>query len=319
MRIAIVGDLDDLSAAYIGWLIGKRGGEVIGLSEERLGLEWSFEINAERTLIVVGGLECELASFDGAFVRLNPEPAVPEEFGLSPRLAPIYALERRHGLHWLLDEMPCAVVNRPSFGRSNGSKPLQMHLLALAGFDVPRWLAANDASLAAAFAASCPRGAVYKSCSGLRSHVRRVDERFIERLGERTAPVVVQEFVSGSDVRVHVVGEETFATEVLSESTDYRFDSGVSTYRSVVVPDTIARLCCEYAASEGLLLAGFDFRYGPDGWRCLEMNPVPTFLPYEAATGEPIGEAIGDLFDDRPTHTSRPSRLAEATTFAGTP
>jgi len=44
-------------------------------------------------------------------------------------------------------------------------------------------------------------------------------------------------------------------------------------------------------------VAGFDFRVTPDGdWYCLEMNPVPTFLPYEMATSQRIGEAILDIF-----------------------
>ena len=44
-----------------------------------------------------------------------------------------------------------------------------------------------------------------------------------------------------------------------------------------------------------LTLAGFDFRVTKDGrWYCLEVNPMPTFLPYETATGQPIGNAVLD-------------------------
>ena len=48
------------------------------------------------------------------------------------------------------------------------------------------------------------------------------------------------------------------------------------------------------------MLAGFDFRCAPDGvWYCLEVNPVPTFLPYEAATGVPIADAVLDELLER--------------------
>ena len=55
--------------------------------------------------------------------------------------------------------------------------------------------------------------------------------------------------------------------------------------------------CISFAAREGLLLAGFDFRVDETTgtWSCLEMNPVPTFLPYEASTGQRIGDAVIDL------------------------
>jgi D-alanine-D-alanine ligase-like ATP-grasp enzyme len=44
-------------------------------------------------------------------------------------------------------------------------------------------------------------------------------------------------------------------------------------------------------------VAGFDFRVTPEGsWYCLEVNPMPTFLPYEMATRQPIGAAILNLF-----------------------
>lgn len=52
---------------------------------------------------------------------------------------------------------------------------------------------------------------------------------------------------------------------------------------------------CEVARAEGLLVAGYDFRVTDDDcWYCLEMNPVPTFLPYEMETVQPIAEAILD-------------------------
>jgi D-alanine-D-alanine ligase-like ATP-grasp enzyme len=62
-----------------------------------------------------------------------------------------------------------------------------------------------------------------------------------------------------------------------------------------VIPDEIAQRCVQVAQDEDLLLAGFDFRVDPSGrWHCLEVNPVPTFLPYEMSTGQPIGAAVVD-------------------------
>lgn len=227
---------------------------------------------------------------------MNPQPPLPAELAVADELSPVYAVERRYALHWLLDSAPFQVVNRPSRGRSNGSKPFQMALLAEAGFSVPAWLVTNDLRAARSFLRLAPSGAVYKACSGLRSQVRLVDDALLERFAGGTSPVVLQHYVPGDDVRVHVVGTRIFATAVSAPGIDYRFGADEARYEPTTVPAGIAELCVAFARAEGLQLAGFDFRLDSDGaWWCLEANPVPTFLPYEAGSGHPIGDAILDL------------------------
>jgi glutathione synthase/RimK-type ligase-like ATP-grasp enzyme len=136
---------------------------------------------------------------------------------------------------------------------------------------------------------------IYKSCSGLRSHVRRVDDTLRARLVEGSAPILIQDYIPGHDVRVHVVGERTFPVAVISDAIDYRFDEADTQYRVIELPAVLAQMCVKFAADQGLLLSGFDFRRTGDGdWYCLEVNPVPTFLPYEAATGLGIADAVLD-------------------------
>jgi hypothetical protein len=89
--------------------------------------------------------------------------------------------------------------------------------LEAAGFDVPRWIASNSADAVRAFTSECRGQAIYKASSGLRSRVRRVDPQLIERLYAGTTPTVVQEYVHGTDVRVHTVERHAFACEVASE------------------------------------------------------------------------------------------------------
>ena len=227
---------------------------------------------------------------------MNPRPPLPPELAAAVDLSPVYAIERRYALHWLLDSAPFPVVNRPSRGRSNGSKPFQMALLTQAGFTVPPWLVTNHARAALSFLEAAPSGAVYKATSGLRSQVRLVDDPLLERLARGTSPVVLQHFVPGDDVRVHVVGTRTFATVVSATGIDYRFSDAEAHYEPTQAPDDVVALCLSFAETEGLDLAGFDFRRDAAGvWWCLEANPVPTFLPYEAGSGHAIGDAILDL------------------------
>jgi glutathione synthase/RimK-type ligase-like ATP-grasp enzyme len=160
---------------------------------------------------------------------------------------------------------------------------------------VPAWLVSNDPERVGAFLAS-GRPAIYKAVSGLRCHVRRVDDTLLRRLAEGTTPVLVQDYVEGTDVRIHVAAGDCFATEVLGGGTDYRFD-GACEYRASSAPAQIEERCRAVASAAGLLLAGFDFRLDREGaWHCLEVNPMPSFIPYEWATGQPIAETLVEAF-----------------------
>ena len=302
----LAGDPHDLTGAYLGWLAEQRGAQVERLAEDELGLGWRFEIDPDGKVGVWAGGE-RLPDPTGVAVRLNPEPTVPDLLELSEKELPVYVGARRAALTALLEALPVPVVNRPTCGRTNGSKPLQMAWLQRLGFDVPRWLVTNDPVGAAEFAAPYDR-VVIKSVSGLRSHARLLDDGHLEQLRAGTAPVLLQVYVPGYEVRVHVVEEQAFGTRIDSTEVDYRFDTDHADSTAVAVPDSIAALCRQAAELEGLLLAGLDFRVDPDGrWWCLEMNPVPTFLPYEAMTGHAIGDATLDLLvPERATHDSSP-------------
>jgi glutathione synthase/RimK-type ligase-like ATP-grasp enzyme len=294
MTIALLGDPEDLAAVYIGWLASKRHVEVVWLPEQSLGTEWSFSIDELGTEanLRLGERWQSFSELSGVFVRFNPNPPLPPGLTLTGEFRSAFLMERREGLHQLLEVLPCKVINRPSAGRANASKPYQMRTLAQAGFCVPPWVVTNRDDALAAFEAEHSNVCIYKATSGLRSRVRRVDGEFRHRLSEGTTPTVVQQFIAGRDVRVHTVGDDAFATEVLTDAIDYRFEQG-SKYRVTEIGFELAQLCCETAKREELMLAGFDFRVTEDDrWYCLEMNPVPSFLPYEMCSGVPIGDAI---------------------------
>ena len=299
MTICIVGDPQDLAAVYMGWLAEVRGVESVTLTEQGFGVDWSVDLEATGITGTTGVLrvadrELELSKLCGAFVRLNPEPPLPEELDLPEEERFPFVLERRGALEFVLNALPCRLANPPIAGRSNGSKPYQMRVLTDAGFEVPRWVVTNDVDAARAFLEEGP--AIYKAPSGLRSRVRRVDEELLERLAAGTTPVVLQRYVPGTDVRLHIVEGRPFPTEIRSEAgVDYRFDDGAKRYQPIEAPEAIVALCREVARRERLTLAGFDFRVTPDGrWTCLEVNPVPSFLPYEMETKQPIGAAVLD-------------------------
>lgn len=307
MLIALVGDTRDLTLQYVGWRARRRGCDVLELDESALGQSWHFDLDAERDhgYVTVRGRAHALDALAGVAARMHPWPRLRGSRRLSLGASAFARSERRSGIYALLSAVPGAVANRPWAGRSNGSKPLHMQELSAWGFAVPSWIATNDPDRAADFVARSPAGAVFKSVSGLRSRVQMVDRQLRRAMLAGTAPVVIQEYVPGGETRIHVVNERVFGTRVTSRHVDYRYGHGGSFARARV-PTAVAALCVGFARAQGLEIAGFDFRVARDGrWFCLEANPLPTFLPYELATGQPIADA---LLDSMAAAARRPRR-----------
>ena len=191
------------------------------------------------------------------------------------------------------------VVNRPAAGRSNLSKPFQLSLIADAGFGTPDTLVTSDVSAARDFLSRHGR-IVYKSISGCRSIVSVIDAASkyeLDRMGH--GPVQLQQWIDGLDVRVHVVGERSFATSIASPATDYRYVvTGEATLAVAPfdLPEGLARKLVALVQGMGLIFAGIDLRLTRGGdWVCFEVNPSPGFTYYEDQTGQPIARAIAEL------------------------
>jgi glutathione synthase/RimK-type ligase-like ATP-grasp enzyme len=200
-------------------------------------------------------------------------------------------------LAWL-DQTEALVVNRPSAMTSNGSKPLQLALIASAGFTVPETLLTTDVEEAAAFRDRYGR-VIYKSIGGVRSRVSFFGDETLERIRGAACALQLQEYVNGTDVRVHVLGEEMFACTIESDAVDYRYPMAQLEEPKIAacdLPGEIALRCVELTSMLGLSFAGIDLRHTVDGrWVCFEANPSPGYTFYEQATGAQITKALRDL------------------------
>jgi hypothetical protein len=190
------------------------------------------------------------------------------------------------------------VVNRPAAMASNCSKPYQSAWIQSLGFRIPDTLVTTDPAQALEFWRR-HESVIYKSVSGIRSIVSRLTPEHVSRLPDiASCPTQFQQYVSGTDYRVHVVGGQLFACQIISAADDYRYSAEPVYMEPCDLPPDLTASCGKLAASMSLMLAGIDLRRTPeDEWFCFEVNSSPGFTYFQDKTGQPIAEAIARLLD----------------------
>lgn len=249
--------------------------------------------------------EYPLAGFAGVYTRLVDSDALPEHRPRGRRPPDPRRVAHSAFLHGALDDWlelaadaaACRVVNPPSATASNGSKPYQAQRIAEAGLAVPETLVTNDPAEARRFAREYGR-VIYKSTSGVRSVVRELgpDRSDAALARVRHLPTQFQQYVGGTNVRVHVVGAAVFATEVRTAAVDYRYahhDGQEVAMAAAALPGDVAARCVELSRRLALPLCGIDLKRSDDGtYYCFEVNPSPAYSYYQEHTGQPIAEAL---------------------------
>src|SRR5215469_1809374 len=204
-----------------------RLGAPIAFLDQRLVLDTEIELDVG---VVVEGcvrtptLGIGLGSITAAYMRPHDTQRLPviEQAGQeSP--AWHHAVRIDDALYSWADLTPALVVNRPAAMASNNSKPYQaIHIQAL-GFAIPETLITTDPQAAREFWKRYGT-VIYKSISGIRSIVSRLTSDQLERLEDvRWCPTQFQQYIPGNDYRVHVVGGNIFACEIISMVDDYRY------------------------------------------------------------------------------------------------
>jgi hypothetical protein len=249
----------------------------------------------------IGGRSCRLDEISGLYVRLMDNRILPELKGVAADSEVRRHSDELHRLFWeWLDITRATVVNRPTAMASNTSKPFQAQLIRAAGIGIPDTLITNQPEQVRAFVAE-HGSVIYKSISGCRSVVQELDLSDLDRLDDITwCPVQFQALIDGVDVRVHVIGDDVYATRISSEATDYRYAAmggGRPAWMTpAVLSDDLTQRCVELTRSLGLVFSGIDLRItNDDRVVCFEVNPCPAFNYFEGNTGQPIARSVARL------------------------
>jgi RimK-like ATP-grasp domain len=249
----------------------------------------------------IDGRWIELSEITSAYLRPFSSCELPAiaKAGVESRVWQHAAMVDDILLAWA-DLTAARLVNPLSAMSANGSKPYQLEQLRQVGWQVPETLITTDPQAAREFWADHGE-VIYKSISGIRSKVSRLRPEHLERFQNITScPTQLQRYIRGTDHRVHVIGSDVFACEVVSEADDYRYP-GENTVelRPSALPYEIQTLCLKTADALGLPFVGIDLRLtSEDEWFCFEANPSPGFTYYESATGLPIRRAVARFLSE---------------------
>jgi glutathione synthase/RimK-type ligase-like ATP-grasp enzyme len=291
--------------------------------DQRRVLETQVEINVGETIegvVRLANESIDLAEVSAVYLRPYESVRLAQIAGAGPESAEWSHAARVDDILLAWSQVtPAFVVNRCSAMAANGSKPYQLEQIRRLGWSVPDTLVTTDADEARAFWNRYGE-VIYKSVSSVRSRVARLRIEHTERFRDlATCPTQLQQFIAGDDYRVHVVGEQVFASKIKSSADDYRFaDQEVPEIRPCILPREFEDKCRTLAAALELPFAGIDLRRNDQGeWFCFEVNPSPAFTYYQEATGQPIGEAVAELLTSaaRPwteTVSNGPLSMAEA-------
>ncbi len=229
---------------------------------------------------------------------LAPEPSLGREhaaFAVRQTYAALAGLAASLDVRW---------VNDPWRDDAASRKPRQLAAAERVGLRIPRTLVTSDPARARAFLRRVRGRAVHKAVDATPEDwrtTRIVGPADVARLPAlRLAPVILQEYVPGVDVRVTVVGGRLFAAAIDARGTfsphDFRNAFDEARVERCALPRDVARRLRALLSELGLSYAAIDLRRRDDGEHVfLEVNPSGQWLFIERQTGMPITKAVAEL------------------------
>jgi hypothetical protein len=183
--ILLCGIPSEAPLAMVGRALNELGAPYVVFNQRQFATTHvRFELADGR---MAGWLELDgqgypLSEIMGVYTRLMDHRVLPEVHDLPPDAPLCRQNDAVHNVlaHWC-EIAPTRVVNRVAAMGSNSAKPYQAQLIRRQGFAVPETLVTNDPELVLAFNRRHSR-IIYKSISGVRSVVKTLGDRDLDRL-----------------------------------------------------------------------------------------------------------------------------------------
>jgi glutathione synthase/RimK-type ligase-like ATP-grasp enzyme len=251
-----------------------------------LGEPWLFSLPDDgSSFVTIDGSRIDLDPYSSVYCRL---------IDLSPVLSSSDAIRWQKMLAAIsawLEVIPAVVVNRPTAGSDNGSKPLHESILSGFGFTVAESITTSEISDIMGFSSRFP--IILKAIAGARGTSRLVGRIDFNTFDRRSGPVHLQRFVRGDDLRVHVVGKTVIAERITSTAVDYRSAAAENVFRAATLSEDLRTTLISTTRRLGLEFAGWDFKVDDrDHMICLEVNPMPGYSVYDKRCDGAITKAL---------------------------
>ncbi|NEQ23907.1 MAG: hypothetical protein F6K28_33170 [Microcoleus sp. SIO2G3] len=301
-QVLILGDRTDPHAAHVHQAIAQTGAAVHYWNTEQFPTQMrlSWQPHCDRGMLVLPeGNRLNFNQIHSVFWRSFSSVQVPP---LADAHQYQVALnDSMSALRSLLQACPARWVNSWQAYQFHKEKPRQLHTVQQLGVPIPATLISNDPEAVQQFCQSLDR-AIFKPVYG-GAHTQFVTADHLEperlALALKIAPIAIQAYIPGTNIRSYVIGEIVYSAEICSASIDFREDAAAQLI-PIALPIAIEQACLKIARSLLLEWTAIDWRLTPDGtYVFLEANPSPMFLYFEQQTEFPITSALVGLLLDR--------------------
>lgn len=298
MNILILGNASDAHAVHLNGALEQAGAIVHYWNTQdfptQIQLSWQPHLGSG-CLNISEGINIQLQdihsifwrNFTGVFVPQLNEPD-PHQIALRDASSALRSFIQACPAHW---------VNSWRAYQFHQEKPLQLAKAKQVGVTIPATLISNDPNEVAAFA-RLHQDVIFKPVYG-GVHTQRVTTEHLEpeRLQKalRIAPITLQEYIPGTNVRSYVIGDSIYTAEIRSDQLDFRADPAAQLI-PLETPESVRAQCLAIARAFWLEWTAIDWRVTPTGdYVFLEANPSPMFIHFEKQTGFPLTQELVNL------------------------
>jgi glutathione synthase/RimK-type ligase-like ATP-grasp enzyme len=297
-NILILGDATDAHAAHLKQALEQAGVWVNYLNirqfPSQLQLSWQPQ-QQQGNLYLPGGIQLAFDQIKSIFWRsLYPVQIPALDDAYQHRIA---INDSMSALQTLFKACPARWVNSWQAYQFHKEKPLQLSTASQLGVTIPGTLITNNPQEVIAFCESYKK-TIFKPVYG-GAHTQPITAAHLEpqRLKEvlSIAPVTLQEFISGTNIRTYVIEDKVYGAEIRTTAIDFREDTQAELI-PITIPEAIQAQCLAIARAFDLEWTAIDWRLKPNGeYVFLEANPSPMFMYFEQKTGFPITQNLVDL------------------------
>lgn len=286
-KVALFADRGSRQLAILADVVQQEGGEPFVFDIQLGGQSASRVLLREQDVFWDGVDFRDIHAVHIRCVALNTPPSVPAllhdtayaEFRAQYLREQEYQATTHSFFHRLL-ALGKLVINPLAGAYIDHDTKAQLYMkLGTQGFPVPKTLMTNDPDKALSFIREMGE-VVAKPAVGIGA-TRKLNEWDLSRLDElRASPVLLQEYVAGPTLRVHIVADQVvLALRVISEEGYVDSRSAPKNFEWMQLPEAEAQRIVRANRALGLHFSAWDVLEGKDGrYVYLDCNPGPFIL-----------------------------------------